>query len=206
MATKKRPAKRKAAPRKAKGEGGPFHEITHQKQRAFLTAYSMTANITQAAAAAGVSRESHYVWKKDAAYADAFKLAEDIAGDTLEAEAVRRAVEGVEEPIVHHGRIMGLWILPDGRQLPGHTGEVPPEEGASFEPIKVIKRSDMLLKFMVEGHKSNRYSVHRHQISGTGGGPVSVAGHGVLLIPANPESLEEWERQHGEPSPEGDPL
>jgi len=193
MAARKKPAaKKKPAPKRPGREAGPFDGVRHAKRRAFLQAFAISGRITVAAAAAKIDRTLHYVWMKDAEYADAFKLAEELAGDLLEDEAVRRAHDGIEEPIVHHGRIMGLWVLPDGRQVPGHTGEGPPEEGADFRPLTINKRSDSLLRTLLEGFKGAKYATQRHHVSGAGGGPVPMAGHGVLLVPATAESVDEW--------------
>ncbi len=49
---------------------------------------------------AKVGRSSHYRWlEKDPEYREAFELAKEGAADILEAEAYRRAVEGVEKPV-----------------------------------------------------------------------------------------------------------
>ncbi len=48
---------------------------------------------------AKVRRSSHYRWlENDPEYREAFELAKQDAADILEAEAFRRAVEGVEAP------------------------------------------------------------------------------------------------------------
>lgn len=202
-AKKKRPAKKKAAPRRPRkpaADPGPFAGIGNPKQRAFLTAFAETASVTRAALAAQCSWQIHYHWKKDPAYADAFKLAEEIAGDVLEAEAIRRAHEGLEEPVVYQGAVIGYWKLPDGTHRPGTSQDEPPDPAAEFQPLTVNKRSDSLLRFLLEGAKGSKYAVHRHQVSGAGGGPVPLAGYGVLMVPTSPESLAEWQAQHGKPT------
>lgn len=68
------------------------------RQRAFIAAYVATGKKRSAAEAAKVSYYSHYTWLKEPAYAQAFKDACEVAGDMYEAEAIRRAYEGVEEP------------------------------------------------------------------------------------------------------------
>ncbi len=69
------------------------------KKKAFLAAFRATGNVRLACEAAEVGRSSHYRWlEADAAYEEAFDLAKEDAADILEAEATRRAVEGVEEP------------------------------------------------------------------------------------------------------------
>jgi hypothetical protein len=80
-----------------------------QAQRAFLAAYIETGIVCSAAKAAGISRWSHYKWMRDENYAQAFEEADIAAGDTMEAEARRRAIEGLKrykfgrngEPLLH---------------------------------------------------------------------------------------------------------
>ncbi len=69
-------------------------------QRAFLAAFRATCNVRLACEVAKVGRSSHYRWReKDSEYREAFDLAKEEAADILEAEAFRRAVEGVEKPV-----------------------------------------------------------------------------------------------------------
>ena len=97
-------------PSHGKAEQGPsssytaFPEITHIKKRAFLSAYAQLGSIARAAHTAEVNRRSHTNWLQDDAYAKAFTLAQEMACDMLEAEAIRRAKEGVEEPVFHQGK------------------------------------------------------------------------------------------------------
>ena len=70
------------------------------KKKAFLAAFRKTGNVRLACEAAEVGRSSHYRWlETDAAYEEAFELAKEDAADILEAEAKRRAIEGVLEPV-----------------------------------------------------------------------------------------------------------
>lgn len=86
---------------RADGELGPFHDIQHPKKRAFLAAFAETGSVTRATEAAGIDRTTPYSdpWKNDEGFQEAWDRARPMAADTLEAEAVRRAVEGVEEPV-----------------------------------------------------------------------------------------------------------
>jgi hypothetical protein len=77
------------------------------KQRAFLATFAATGNITAAAAIAKVARKSHYRWLDDEAYAAEFADAQEQACDSLEAEARRRATEGVDEPVFYKGKECG---------------------------------------------------------------------------------------------------
>jgi hypothetical protein len=59
----------------------------------------------RASEAAGVHRSSHFHWvKSDETYAEAFRQAEGMAGLVLEAEARRRAAEGINKPIYYQGQ------------------------------------------------------------------------------------------------------
>jgi hypothetical protein len=111
------------------------NEIQHHKKRAFLAAYAETGNVTKAAQAADIDRSTHYGWlKDDKDYAEAFKHADEEAGDTLEAEARRRAVEGIEEPVFHQGMVVGT----------------------------IRKYSDTLLIYLLNGSKPEKYKQRVH--------------------------------------------
>jgi hypothetical protein len=123
--------------RKKKAAEQPVEEIVetddilqHKKQRAFLSAYAKCGNITRAAQMADIARQTHYDWLAvDDAYKAAFAAADEEAGDYLEAEARRRAVEGWEEPVFHQGMEVGA----------------------------VRKYSDSLLIFLMKGSKPEKY-------------------------------------------------
>ena len=110
----------------------PFPEISHPKQRAFLLAYCETCNVFRACKVSKVGRSSHYRWlAEDPKYSEAFDLAKEQASDRLEAEAIRRAFEGVEEP----------------------TGWYKGEPGGY-----VRRYSDTLLIFLLKGAFPDRYT------------------------------------------------
>jgi len=76
-------------------------------QRAFLAAYARAGTLVGASAASGCSRTSHYQWLTDSVYRGAFEQAKLEASEFLEAEARRRAVDGVQEPVFYQGQICG---------------------------------------------------------------------------------------------------
>src|SRR6266404_8212532 len=81
--------------------------LTKARQAGFLKTLAGTGNVTAAAAFAGTSRTRVYEFRKiDPAFAAAWDEAEEMAVDALEAEARRRGVEGVQEPLVSAGRIV----------------------------------------------------------------------------------------------------
>jgi len=112
--------------------------IRHPRKRAFLTAYAETGNVTQAAETAGIHRDTHYAWlESDQGYPAAFATAGEAAADRLEAEARRRAVEGVEQPVWYHGMQVG----------------------------SARRYSDRLLMFLLRGVRPERYQVQRHDVT-----------------------------------------
>jgi hypothetical protein len=91
--------------RKKKLEPQPKPWKPSARVRAFLAAYRKTASITRAAKAARIRREAHYrLLERSVSYQAAFESAAIEAGQTLEDEAVRRAVEGIRRPLFYHGK------------------------------------------------------------------------------------------------------
>ena len=83
-------------------------KTTLEKREKFLKSYSMAGNITLACEMAGIERSTHYnVWMKDPKYAKKFEDAKQKAGDIIEAEILRRGVQGIEKPLHHKGLLTG---------------------------------------------------------------------------------------------------
>lgn len=98
---------------------------------AFLAALAETCNVTEACKIARVDRSTIYKWRKeDKKFAKDWETTFVIASDLLEDEAVRRAKEGVEEPVYQGGKQVGT----------------------------VRKYSDQLLMFLLKGAKKEKYS------------------------------------------------
>lgn len=75
---------------------------------AFLIALSQNGNVSGACLAAQIDRSAVYRAKDDdPSFAARWDEALKIAVDRLEAEAWRRAVEGVDEPVFHKGQKVG---------------------------------------------------------------------------------------------------
>lgn len=131
-------------------------DIRHPKKRAFLAAYAQCGNITHAAEIVGIDRDNHYIWMKNATYAEVFKAAGEQAADALEKEARRRAIEGVE------------------RLKFGRNGK-PLRDPATKKPYVEREFSDTLLIFLLKGIRPEKYRENVHQeLTGPNGGPVVV--------------------------------
>jgi AcrR family transcriptional regulator len=102
-----------------------------QAKKLFLEAFAGPhPTVSHAAKAAGIGRRTVYDWlERDAEFREAFKSAEQEAFDTLEREAVRRAAEGVEEPVYAGGKQVG----------------------------SIRKYSDTLLIFLLKGARPSKY-------------------------------------------------
>jgi hypothetical protein len=81
-------------------------KLTRERQERFLEALSEAGSVTKAAAAATSRTRAYELRKTDPAFAAAWAEAEDVAVGRLEDEARRRAVEGVQEPIVSGGSMV----------------------------------------------------------------------------------------------------
>lgn len=108
----------------------PSLRWTSRRRAAFLVALADTGNVSAACRAAKVSRSRAYELKSfDKGFAEEWEEALETATDAMDADARRRAVEGVETPHFHQGRVCGT----------------------------VRKYSDSLLMFLLRAHRPERY-------------------------------------------------
>jgi hypothetical protein len=82
-------------------------KLNNARRQVFLRTLAETGNVTAAVEIAGTSRSRVYELRKaDPSFAVAWEEAEESAADALEAEARRRAVVGVLEPVVSAGKVV----------------------------------------------------------------------------------------------------
>lgn len=133
-------------------------KLTPEKLTAFCAALSETGQVKKACAAVGISMYTAYEWRKNIPdFADAWANALKVAVLGLESEAIRRAVEGVDEPLVHKGEFT---FLRDFGALDPETGETvhpayaPVLRDANGAPqyATVKKYSDTMLIFTLKAH------------------------------------------------------
>lgn len=79
------------------GDHDPFSHISHAVKRAWLRVYAETGNKSEASRTVGISIGTPYSeqWRFDEEFQDAVEIARMMAGDALEAEAIRRARIGL---------------------------------------------------------------------------------------------------------------
>jgi hypothetical protein len=108
--------------------------VGKRRRNAFLKALAETGCITRAAQRAGVARSSMYNAKhRDPEFASAWAAAEQEGADVLEAEAYRRAVEGVEQPVYYKGEKCGTVTRYSDRLLLALMRAKKPEYRDRFE-------------------------------------------------------------------------
>jgi hypothetical protein len=130
---------------------------TPEKRAKFLEALRSTCNVTRACELSDLGRASTYEWRaEDDEFRKDWDDAVQIAADLLEEEAVRRAYEGVTEPVYQGGKLVG----------------------------HVQKYSDTLLIFLLKGSKPRKYSERMQaQITGVDDGPVQFVVKSILDQP-----------------------
>ena len=123
-------------------------KFTKDRREAFLTALTDTGIDSAAASIAGITRARAYqVRRQDPGFASAWEEAEEQAADALEAEAWRRAVDGVPEPLVSAGRV------------------VRNDDG---QPLAIRRYSDNLLLALLKARRPKRFkdrAVVEHDIA-----------------------------------------
>ena len=111
--------------------------LNNARRQVFLRALAETGNVTAAVEIAGTSRSRVYELRKaDPSFAVAWEEAEESAADALEAEARRRAVVGVLEPVVSAGKV------------------VRDDDG---QPIAIRRYSDNLLLALLKARRPPRH-------------------------------------------------
>ena len=124
-------------------------KVTPEKKIAFCAALAASGgSVTRACEAVDVARLTAYRWRDaDPEFAKAWDEAKAAGLDALEDEALRRAFEGYDKPVVHQGVITDT----------------------------VREYSDTLAIFLLKGGKPSKYRDNvRQEITGPNGGPVQT--------------------------------
>jgi hypothetical protein len=134
-------ADRKDKPKKAVTQ-------SHDWRPKFLTLLASEGVVSSAASLCGVALKTVYREReRNPEFAEAWKAALDVATDTMEREARRRAIEGVHEPVVYQGQLAYVAVDTKGEYCP------PDAPGARLIPLTIKKFSDTLLIFLLKGRR-----------------------------------------------------
>jgi hypothetical protein len=125
---------------------------TVKAQTRFLKEFAVHGIIRHAAAAAKVGRRTVYDWiEGDETFPARKADAHEDAADGLEAEARRRGVSGVDEPVYGSGGT-----------------------GVGTVQVGVIRKfSDRLLELLLKARRPAVFREH-HEVTGKGGGPIQI--------------------------------
>lgn len=136
-----------------------------------LEALRTGATIAEAAQAANVARVTLYrAPESDPEFKVAMQEAIEEGTDVIEAAATRRAVVGVEEPVIYQGQMTFVGIDANGDACDPQS-----KIAVRNIPLTVRKPSDVLAIFLLKGRRPEKFrdnAVVTHQ--GPNGGPMEV--------------------------------
>jgi len=82
--------------------------LAQRKKKRFLEALTRTCNVSGSCEMAGLASETAYYWKsRNLDFSAAWHEALERGLDALEDEVMRRAKDGVTEPVFYQGRVVG---------------------------------------------------------------------------------------------------
>ena len=114
------------------------------RKDAFIATLSQGGTIRSACEAAGIARITAFRWKdEDKEFSEQWDEAIEMGTDVMEEEAMRRAVDGVPEPIYYQGVLVGTQL----------------------------KYSDKLLELMLKSRRRDKFG-DKTELTGAGGGPI----------------------------------
>lgn len=133
-----------------------------ERRRLFLRAFAHRGIVLEGCRAAGVSRDAVYHWRETSEwFSTLYDIAVEEAADRIEAEAIRRAVDGYDEPVIYQG-------------MP--TTVVDPVTGEQRQ-LTVRKYSDALMALVLKGARPEKYREnHKVEVEGGAGGVLIVPG------------------------------
>ncbi len=138
------------------------------RQARFLEVLSQTGVIRPAAEAAGVPRSTVNHWREDDEdFAQEFSDAMENSVDVAELELRTRAVDGVDEPVMHNGE-------PVWRRDP-RTGDLELDDDFNPVPYTVPRRSDRLLEVYAKANRKKYRDKGSLEVSGPDGGAIPTA-------------------------------
>jgi len=157
-------------------------KLTPEKLTAFCAALAETAQVSKACKAVDISRVTAYQWRKqDLDFALAWDEAMQIAVSGLEDEAIRRARDGVDEPVVHQGQFTPLVDYDAIDELTGEKfipqlAPVKRNSDGSPQLATIKKYSDTLLIFTLKAHAPQKYRDNTSiELTGKDGGAVQFS-------------------------------
>lgn len=144
----------------------------------FLANLATCGALGKSARLAGVSPATVYARRRtDDDFAAAVEDAIEDSTDVLELEARRRAVQGINKPVIYQGQRTPVWEHnADGQPvIDPATGRAVQALDADGEPLylTVTEYSDSLLAMLLKGNRRDKYG-DKTQITGANDGPIAI--------------------------------
>lgn len=148
----------------------------------FLRALAETGELRRACLSVGVPVWLLFQWrKKDVQFAEDWAAALEAGRTCLEAEAYRRAMEGVRKPLYYKGEPIYLYRTvtdEDGAPARDDEGrelrEVIRDENGQPVQAAEVNYSDSLLLAMLKAYVPEFQDKSKVELSGPGGGPIET--------------------------------
>jgi len=148
------------------------------KHARFIASLALDGNVTRACRESGADRPTVYDRRKnDPVFAQQWADALEVVADRIEAEALRRAVTGVKEPVIYQGVPMYLHRLDEhGRSLLDENGKpiYDLDEDGRPKVLSVMKYSDSLLSQMLKAKRKEYRDSSKLELTGAEGGPLQI--------------------------------
>lgn len=177
----------------------------------FLMNLAEAGLVGESAMAAGIHKATAYRWySSDVEFAQAWDAAIEASADLLEREARRRAIDGVEEPVIYQGQMTPVYeyeadgsmrmverteTATDGKEIWVRTPVQARNPDGTLKWLTVRRPSDSLLQFLLKGRRPDVYR-ERFEHSGPGGkdlpAPVTGIQAGVLVVPGVIQDANAW--------------
>lgn len=140
----------------------------------FLEALRNIPVIRHACEAAGINRSTAWRAREtDEEFAQAWDEAMEDGVDRAEREALKRAVDGWDEPVIDKGRLAYAYRRVVNEETGTESYEPVLDANGQPVPLTVKKRSDQLLQFVLKGRRRSVYG-DKQEITGAGGGPIAT--------------------------------
>lgn len=137
------------------------YKRTPEKAAAFCAALAETANVGKSCKAVGIGRVMAYAWREeDPEFAAGWDRALSIGITALEDEAIRRAHEGIDEPVIYQGQVMvqlEQQYYKNGKPKYDRLTKEPVvrvlmDENGRPKHLTIKKYSDQMLQFLLRAH------------------------------------------------------
>ena len=153
--------------------------VTEAKKAIFLEALKQTCKVTEAAKIAGYTvRAFYYIRDRDEAFREAWQEVEYEVKDRIEAEIMRRGIDGIEKVLFYQGK-----------------------------PIGTEKQySDRMLELLAYAHIPEKYTkVVKQELTGKDGAPLQGPMDTIEIARRIAFTLRQAEQSIDSPKPEPTP-